>query len=978
MSHHECDIFHDIRQWQSTASGLAELTLRTEKKRSQQANLRMDFDFKGGGGFVVARRIWQRKMPTDFTLRFRLAGCLAGNDVEIKWIDSSNQNVWRYQIRNISLTNRWKTFTIASKDFVFAWGPAGGGAITEIGAIELAVVAGSGGRGTLKVAGFFIEDQSFTKQPIVLTSSRKDHRSAAIFPWRAGDYDEKPWISLDGGHSSVCGGLIIHWTEQAPPRGFRVSISLDGKRWKKRYHCKSAGGKHSYVALPNTTTRLIKIELQEPTEVCSIEIQPYEFSRTAEAFWHHIAANEPRGKYPRWLHREQSLWTPVGGQDQFDCAIMNEQGMCEVSEGSFSLEPCVLVDGEIFQWANVRITQSLQDDWKPMPIVTWHGKNWTFIIEPYSFRNSLCLRYQIHGEYTSAKIFIAVRPFQVTPPWQQFRNVGGLSRIHDIAWDGHAMKVNQQTLITPLAALDVGACEFHDEHFYDLIRQNKIPTRHSLHDSSGYGSGMFSFAENATIVVGKATIAEGEEKIASRDDVAQYWLEKIPACKIAGTGWINDVANTMKTCTAHVLCTRSGFALQPGPRRYTRSWIRDSTMMCSALLRMGCAAEVREFIDWYSAFLRDDGYIPCCVDRDGIDPLVEHDSHGQWIALIAEYHAFCHDRAFLQKHWPSIVRTMNYLQQTIETDGLMPVSVSHEGYLAQPVHSYWDNFWTLSGMHDALYLANIVSQSRLVNDWSSLAEKFSRSLYQSIETTRKSKNLSYIPASVEWADFDPTATANALVLLDIPDEIDRHILDKTFERYFLDWKKKRSGELAWNNYTAYEVRIIGAFVRLGKREEAQELLTFLLADRRPIAWHQWPEITWKNPLSPGHIGDVPHTWIAAEYVLAVQSMFAYETRDSVVIAAGVPHEWLLGKGISVTDLHTRFGTLHYSLRYRDENTLEFTLESTLQIPSRNIILRPPLHGKITAITCPQETQIKNDHRSIIFTQNTIHCNIHVS
>ena len=35
----------------------------------------------------------------------------------------------------------------------------------------------------------------------------------------------------------------------------------------------------------------------------------------------------------------------------------------------------------------------------------------------------------------------------------------------------------------------------------------------------------------------------------------------------------------------------------------------------------------------------------------------------------------------------------------------MPVSVSHEGYLAQPVHSYWDDFWALRGLRDAVDLA---------------------------------------------------------------------------------------------------------------------------------------------------------------------------------------------------------------------------------------------------------------------------------
>ena len=123
---------------------------------------------------------------------------------------------------------------------------------------------------------------------------------------------------------------------------------------------------------------------------------------------------------------------------------------------------------------------------------------------------------------------------------------------------------------------------------------------------------------------------------------------------------------------------------------------------------------------------------------------------------------------------------------------------------------------------------------------------------------------------------------------------------------------------------------------------------------------------------------MPHTWIAAEYVLAVQSLFAYETSDSIVIAAGVPQEWLLGEGISVADLPTRFGALHYSLRMSDEKTLEFSLQSKLALPACKIILRPPLNGKITDCTDHQDAHIQSDQSAILFTQNTIHCTIHVS
>ena len=68
-------------------------------------------------------------------------------------------------------------------------------------------------------------------------------------------------------------------------------------------------------------------------------------------------------------------------------------------------------------------------------------------------------------------------------------------------------------------------------------------------------------------------------------------------------------------------------------------------------------------------------------------------------------------------------------------------------------------------------------------------------------------------------------------------------------------------------------------------------------DRRPAAWNQWPEISWRDLRSPGHLGDVPHAWIGAEYVLAVLSAFAYERPGdaALVIAAGVSEAWLEGE-----------------------------------------------------------------------------------
>ena len=113
------------------------------------------------------------------------------------------------------------------------------------------------------------------------------------------------------------------------------------------------------------------------------------------------------------------------------------------------------------------------------------------------------------------------------------------------------------------------------------------------------------------------------------------------------------------------------------------------------------------------------------------------------------------------------------------------------------------------------------------------------------------------------------------------------------------------------------IRIIGALVQLGKRAEALELLEFFLSDRRPRRWNQWPEISWRNPRSPGHLGDVPHTWIASEYMLAFASLIAYERAadDALIIGAGVDEKWIAAPGgISVCGLPTWHGALDLTMK----------------------------------------------------------------
>src|ERR1700726_233603 len=136
-----------LSEWQPTASGNAVLAL-SMRWMGRVPALQMDFDFKGGGGFVVARRVLRRAMPGEYAVQFRLRGNGAINDLELKLVDDSGQNVWRYKKEGLGLQRPWTRMRVESRDIDFACVAASGTGISKLGALEFAMVAREGGKGS--------------------------------------------------------------------------------------------------------------------------------------------------------------------------------------------------------------------------------------------------------------------------------------------------------------------------------------------------------------------------------------------------------------------------------------------------------------------------------------------------------------------------------------------------------------------------------------------------------------------------------------------------------------------------------------------------------------------------------------------------------------------------------------------------------------------------------------------------------------
>jgi hypothetical protein len=587
------------------------------------------------------------------------------------------------------------------------------------------------------------------------------------------------------------------------------------------------------------------------------------------------------------------------------------------------------------------------------------------------------------------ELVLAVRPFQVNPPSQFLSTVGGAATVRDIHWNSDALTVDGRTVL-PLQRPDrVAAFPFDAGPVTRLIGAADWSGGRTVHDEFGHASAALGYqltlapGASATISLviplsGPAIAPDlrGEPASAwiSRQEaaVAAAWRQRLERVSIDAPPAAQPLLSTLRTALAHVLITRDGPVLRPGTRSYARSWIRDGAMIAESLLRLGHDDVAADYLRWYAPHQFSSGKVPCCVDERGADPVPEHDSAGELIFLAAEVHRYTKDTRLLEQMWPHVEAAVRYLESlrlSERTDtnlaparrafyGLLPASISHEGYSAKPMHSYWDDFWALKGYHGAIGIATALGHHDAARRLEAARGEFRLDLAASLRHTIAAHGIDYLPGCAELGDFDPTSSTIAIAPLGELHHLPSHLVSATFERYWREFVERRDGRRAWEDYTPYELRTVSTFIRLGWRERAHAALAFFLDARRPPAWNQWPEVIGRDPRQPRFIGDLPHGWVASDFIRAALDVFAYEREgdQALVLGAGIPPDWLGGSGITVRDLRTPYGPLSYTVKNETDGVV-WHLGAASRVPPGGLVLvwpgaQPPPEARINGQPAP--------------------------
>ncbi len=715
-----------------------------------------------------------------------------------------------------------------------------------------------------------------------------------------------------------------------------------------------------------------------------MEIEPLAFGEDATAFVEAVAKQNRRGQYPRGFFGEQPYWTLVGVDGGGESGLIGEDGAIELRRAGPSVEPFVVDNGRLISWADVNIEQGLRDDYLPIPWVKWTHDDWT--LTTTSFASGTPDQAQLWGRYAltntsdrprTLTLALAARPYQVNGPVQFLAIPGGVAPIQQIDWNGGALVLNDairvhalaQPSAVSMATFDAGA---DPQSLTVTDARRPADQRHVESDATGLPAGAllydmtlqpgetrtFGFmsplsgASPAPVVTGSIEAALDTAEAA----VVADWKARLDRFDLTLPPAAQRIEDALRSSLAHMLMSRQGPILQPGTRSYNRSWIRDGAMMAEGLNRLGLAELSADYLRWYAPYVFENGKVPCCVDARGADPVPENDSHGEFVFLAAETYRYTGDKALLRQVWPQVQKAIAHMDElrastrTAEFQaadkrhlfGLLPPTISHEGYSDKPAYSYWDDFWGLLGYKDAVFIAEALGDTAAAARIAAARDQFQADIMASISAAAARHGIDWIAGAADRGDFDATSTTIGLSPGGAMAALPRDLLDNTFERYWTNFQNRLANRPLWKDYTPYEWRNVGALVRLGHRDRAMQALDFFMADRRPQAWNGWAEVVGRELREPRFIGDMPHAWISSDYIRSTLDLFAYE-RDAdhaLVLAAGVPTAWLdTAEGVGVRDLRTAYGSLTYAFRKQGRDYV-LTLEPDVAPPGGFVVQWP--------------------------------------
>ncbi|MBN1760259.1 MAG: hypothetical protein JW863_18170, partial [Chitinispirillaceae bacterium] len=291
-------------------------------------------------------------------------------------------------------------------------------------------------------------------------------------------------------------------------------------------------------------------------------------------------------------------------------------------------------------------------------------------------------------------------------------------------------------------------------------------------------------------------------------------------------------------------------------------------------------------------------------------------------------------------------------------EGLMPSGFSAE-HLGPNDCYYWDDFWSIAGLHAASRLMNGSGDSRRGEELEQEAGELTACVNKSLQRVQESLGSAFMPAAPRRR-MDSAAVGSLVAAYPLQ-VFDPHDLRITTTADFLLRNCLIDGalfhDISHSGLNPYlTLHLAQSLLRAGDHR------SLLLMNR--IAELASPTGQWAEAIHPrlgtGCMGDGQHVWAAAEWVMMVRNCFVREEEKecSLVLCSGLAPQWLAhGSQLSLGPTLTAFGPITVTVDV-NADTITVSWSALWRTRPKKIEIALPFRQIITA--SPDRDSIRID------------------
>jgi hypothetical protein len=331
----------------------------------------------------------------------------------------------------------------------------------------------------------------------------------------------------------------------------------------------------------------------------------------------------------------------------------------------------------------------------------------------------------------------------------------------------------------------------------------------------------------------------------------------------------------------------------PGPYTYKRFWFRDAAFILEALLAVGRFDRVERTLRLFPKRQTRAGYF---LSQEG-----EWDSNGAALWALDRYRRLT-GRPLGGELVHAVAKGVQWIRQKRLSDtlaephaGLLPAGFSAE-HLGPNDYYYWDDFWCATGLRCGAAILRDFGNDQLAAESEAEADRLLAAVERSLGRNTGARQRPGIPASpYRRLDAGAIGSVAAGYPLRLWGPHDARLLDTV--EFLLKNCTVKGGffqDMIHSGINAYlTLHLAQVLLRAG--DPRYFGLVRAVADLASPTG-QWPEAIHPHTLG-GCMGDGQHIWAAAEWVLMMRSLFIREEDDRLVLASGIPAEWLTGDAV---------------------------------------------------------------------------------